>query len=37
MDGNAYVKKNLRGMDDTIAKEGSLEGKSPSLSIIQKV
>lgn len=25
MDGNAYVKKNLRGMDDTIAKEGSLE------------
>jgi hypothetical protein len=25
MDGNAYVKKNLRGMDDTIAEEGSLE------------
>ena len=25
MDGNAYVKKNLKGMDDTIAKEGSLE------------
>ena len=25
MDGNAYVKKNLRGMDDTVAEEGSLE------------
>ena len=24
-DGNAYGKKNLKGMDDTIAKEGSLE------------
>jgi hypothetical protein len=44
MDGNAYVKKNLRGMDDTIAKERStspsslwFRGRSPSLSIIQKV
>ena len=25
MDGNAYVKKNLKGMRDTISKEGSLE------------
>lgn len=25
MDGNAYTHKNLKGMDDTVSKEGSLE------------
>ena len=36
MDGNAYVKNNLKGMDDTIAKDGSLEFWS-SGGLLQKI
>ena len=35
-DGNAYVKKNLKGMDDVISKKGSLEFWS-SGGLLQKV